>query len=116
MPHSALIVAVPEAEPLVGKWRLRYDNASLGIPAHVTLLFPFLPAGKLDEASFAELRELFAAQPAFSVAFPLVARFPEIVWLAPEPAEPFRLLTELIFGRYPATRRTRASTTRSSRI
>jgi 2'-5' RNA ligase len=101
MPRSALIVAVAEAEPLVSEWRLRYDNASLGIPAHVTLLFPFAPAEKLDEALVGELRGLFAAQPAFSVAFPRVARFPEVAWLAPEPAEPFRRLTELILDRYP---------------
>jgi 2'-5' RNA ligase len=101
VPRSALIVAVPEAERLVGPWRLRYDNASLGIPAHVTLLFPFVPAEELDEHLFDELRELFAQQPSFFIAFPRVARFPEVVWLAPEPAEPFLRLTELIVGRYP---------------
>jgi 2'-5' RNA ligase len=102
MPRSALIVAVPEAEPLVGEWRLQYDNASLGIPAHVTLLFPFVPAGELDKALFGELRALFAAQAAFSVAFSRVARFTDVAWLAPEPAEPFRRLTELILRRYPS--------------
>jgi 2'-5' RNA ligase len=101
VPRSALIVAVPEAEPLVGPWRLRYDNASLGIPAHVTLLFPFVPAEKLDASLFEELRDLFAEQPAFAVAFPRVARFPEVAWLVPEPAEPFQRLTGLIFSRYP---------------
>jgi 2'-5' RNA ligase len=101
VPRSALIVAVPEAEPLVDEWRLRYDNASLGVPAHVTLVFPFMPAGDLGDALFGELRELFAAQPAFTVVFSRVARFTEVAWLAPEPAEPFRLLTELILRRYP---------------
>ena len=55
VPRSALIVAVAEAEPLVGEWRLRYDNALLGIPAHVTLLFPFVPAENVDEALFGEI-------------------------------------------------------------
>jgi 2'-5' RNA ligase len=101
MPRTALIIAVPEAEALVGDWRERYDNASLGIPAHVTLLFPFVPSEKVDDALLAELRELFAAQPAFSFSLPRVARFPEVAWLAPEPATPFRRLTELIYSRYP---------------
>ena len=65
MPRSALIVVVPEAEPLVHEWRLRYDNAELGIPAHVTLIFPFVPAEEIGEELVDELRELFAAQPAF---------------------------------------------------
>lgn len=102
MPRSALIVAVPEAEPLVGEWRLRYDNARLGIPAHITLLFPFVPAEELDEALFGELSELFAAQPAFAFTLTRLVDFPDqTLWLAPEPSEPFRKLTELIVERYP---------------
>jgi 2'-5' RNA ligase len=101
VPRSALIVAVPQAEPLVGHWRERYDNASLGVPAHVTLLFPFVPAEETDDALLATLRELFASHPAFSFSLTRVARFPEVAWLAPEPAKPFRRLTELIFSRYP---------------
>ena len=101
MPRSALIVAVPEAEPLVHEWRLRYDNAALGIPAHVTLIFPFVPAGEIGPELIEELRELFAARPAFSFTLANVARFPEVAWLAPDPSGPFRRLTELIFSRYP---------------
>ncbi len=101
MPRTALIIAVPEAEPVVGEWRERYDNARLGVPAHVTLLFPFVALEKLDDALLAELRELFASQPAFSFSLSRVAHFPDVTWLAPEPDEPFRRLTELIFGRYP---------------
>lgn len=102
MPRSALIVAVPEAEPLVGEWRLKYDNARLGIPAHITLLFPFVPAAELDEKLFEELRALFAAQPAFSFALTRVVDFPDqTLWLAPEPAAPFRTLTESIVLQYP---------------
>ena len=101
MPQTALIIAVPEAEPLVGEWRERYDNASVGVPAHVTLLVPFVPSEQLDDKLVAELRELFAAQPAFSFSLPRVARFEEVAWLAPEPDQPFRRLTELICSRYP---------------
>lgn len=102
MPRSALIVAVPEAEPIVGEWRLRYDNARLGIPAHVTLIFPFAPAEQLGETLFDELRTLFAARPAFSFSLTGLAEFPDqTIWLTPEPANPFRELTELILDRYP---------------
>ena len=101
MPRSALIVAVPEAEPLVHVWRLRHDNAALGIPAHITVIFPFVPAEELGEELVDELRKLFATQPAFSFTLARVARFPEVAWLAPEPDEPFRRLTNLIFLRYP---------------
>ena len=101
MPRTALIVVVPEAEPLVGEWRERYDNSSLGIPAHVTLLFPFVSTEAVDDALLEELRALFATQSSFSFSLPRVARFPEVAWLAPEPDAPFRSLTELIVARYP---------------
>ena len=101
MPQTALIVAVPEAESLVGAWRERYDNASLGVPAHVTLLAPFVPSEELGDPLLVELRQLFAAEPAFSFSLPRVARFEGVAWLAPEPDEPFRHLIELICSRYP---------------
>ena len=101
MPRSALIVAVPEAEPLVHDWRLRYDNAELGIPAHVTLIFPFVPAEEIGVELLDELRKLFAEQPAFEFTLAGVARFADVAWLAPDPSDPFRRLTDLIFSRYP---------------
>lgn len=102
MPRSALIVEVPEAETAVHDWRLKYDNARLGIPAHITLLFPFFPTERLDEQVKVDLRELFRTQPPISFSLTKVTVFPdETIWLAPEPSEPFRRLTELIVERYP---------------
>jgi 2'-5' RNA ligase len=102
VPRTALIIEVPEAEPFVREWRLRYDNASIGIPAHVTLLFPFVAAEHFDDVLLDELRRLFAEQDAFSFALTRLDEFPdETVWLEPEPSEPFRRLTEAIAARYP---------------
>ena len=42
-PESALVILVPEAEPLVRPFRHRFDpSAALGVPAHITLLYPFI--------------------------------------------------------------------------
>ena len=42
---TAVLLAVPEAEPLVHDWRGKGDpSAAHGVPAHVTLLHPFLPS------------------------------------------------------------------------
>ena len=41
--ESAIIVPAPEVEPVVGPLRLQFDmGARLGIPAHITLLYPCL--------------------------------------------------------------------------
>lgn len=99
--RTALIVAVPEAEPIVREWRVRYDNGGLGVPAHITLLFPFASKDQLDEALLTELEGLFACRPRFSFSLARVARFRDAAWLAPEPDQGFRELTQLIFDRYP---------------
>ncbi len=41
--QSAVLVPVPEAERVVSRHRIRLDPAAeLGVPAHVTVLYPFV--------------------------------------------------------------------------
>lgn len=102
---SALIVAVPEAEPAVAALRAAYDPAaSWGVPAHVTVLYPFLPPQAIDAGVLAAVRAAVAAVPAFDVAFARTARFADpVLWLAPEPDAPFRALTAAVWARFPST-------------
>jgi hypothetical protein len=60
-----------------------------------------MPAEEVDDQVLGELGDLFASQPSFRYRLPRVARFPEVAWLAPDPAGPFSDLTELIASRYP---------------
>ncbi|SEG24892.1 2'-5' RNA ligase superfamily protein [Nonomuraea solani] len=94
---TALIVNVPEAEPLVRRWRAR----ELGFLAHVTVLVPFLHVSRVDDTIRDELRELFLRHPAFEVTFREIGRFPDVVYLVPEPADPFVRLTEAVVARWP---------------
>jgi hypothetical protein len=42
--HTALVIPVPEAEPAVSAIRRQYDAAAnSGMPAHITLVYPFVP-------------------------------------------------------------------------
>lgn len=42
--ESSLIVPIPAAMPIIEPWRERLDPYSAyGMPAHVTVLYPFLP-------------------------------------------------------------------------
>ncbi len=104
-PISALVVRVPAAEALVHDLRQRHDpSAADGVPAHVTLLVPFLAPADATAADTAALRALFALQPAFDVLFARVGRFPATAWLAPEPAAPFIALTTALVARWPQCR------------
>jgi 2'-5' RNA ligase len=102
MPESALVVEVPEAEPLVAEWRAKHDaSARRGVPAHITVLYPFMPAELVDESVLGELRDLFAREHTFAFELTQVSRFPDVAWLAPEPADPFKALTSLVLARFP---------------
>jgi 2'-5' RNA ligase len=95
--RTALIIEVPEAEPAVGDVRWQHDpSAALGVPAHITVLFPF---GEVDED---ELAALIARWHAFDFALERVETFDNgVVWLFPRPMRPFADLTEAIAQRWP---------------
>lgn len=100
--QSALLIPVPEAERLVGEWRSLYDpSAAVGVPAHITLLYPFVPRTEIGEPLLEELGRLFAGFPPFAYRFPACARFPGVLYLALEPAKPFQRLIADLAARYP---------------
>lgn len=102
--ESAVIVPVPAAEPVVASWRARFDaSAAAGMPAHVTALYPFLPAERLTDEVVGALRELCAGLPVLDVVFARTARFDDsaVVYLEPEPADGLLALTMAIVGRWP---------------
>ena len=103
-PHSGLIVEVPEAEPAVARLREHLDaSALLGIPAHITVLFPFMPPGSIDPAVLTELARLFAAVSRFGFRLDRTDWFgDEVLWLGPDDPGPFRALTEAVHRAYPA--------------
>jgi hypothetical protein len=100
---SALIVPVPRAEPVVGSWRARFDRAgSTGVPAHITVLYPFLPPGRLTAEVLAEIAKLVGARAAFDFSLARTGRFGETtLYVEPDPTEPFVDLTMAVFERFP---------------
>lgn len=71
------------------------------MPPHVTLLWPFAIPPVTDEDR-AGLREIAAAASPFDFVFPALRRFPNVLWLAPEPMQPFLDLTQRIVERWPS--------------
>jgi 2'-5' RNA ligase len=102
-PQSGLIVEIPDAEPVVGRHRERLDSsARLGVPAHITVLFPFMEPSEIDDAVQARLQDLFAAADAFDFVLDRTDWFDdEVLWLAPRDPGPFSALTQLVVGVFP---------------
>jgi 2'-5' RNA ligase len=98
---SAVVVRVP-LPPALMRLRARWDSAaSVGVPAHVTIVFPFLPAAQLTLGVRQSLADVAARQRPFDVRFARVGRFPTVVYLAPQPSAPFTRLTEAVVERFP---------------
>jgi 2'-5' RNA ligase len=99
---SALVVLVPEAESTVAQFRQRYDPAAArGMPAHITLLYPFKDPEQIDPVVLLELGNLFARFDSFSFTMKGTGRFPGVLFLQPEPREPFDAMIKAIMRRYP---------------
>lgn len=101
--ESALVVIVPEAERPVGPLRRLHDpSAAAGVPAHVTVLYPFVPPAEVDSVLETRLGELFAGIDAFDYRFERVGRFDDTtIILVPEPAAAFVALTAAVARRWP---------------
>lgn len=90
------MIPFPSVEPLVGRHRRQHDPvAALGVPAHVTVHFPWLPAAGVDDRALASVARLAGMTPRIPVTFAQTRWFEEsVLWLAPEPDAPFRDLSE----------------------
>lgn len=102
MPETALICRVPESERYIARYRERYDPpARRRVPAHVTILYPFMAPGQVDTAVVAELTRIAAGIPCFDYRLRETRRFPVSLYLAPEPDRSFAALTQAVHRAFP---------------
>jgi hypothetical protein len=100
--RTAVVVLVPAADPVVGHWRQRYDpHAAAGVPAHVTVLYPWIPAARLTDDDERALGTIAAGHDRFGLDFTGFGEFDRTLWLAPTPADPVLALTRSVVARWP---------------
>lgn len=96
---------MPAVEPFVRGRFEHYDPAYLSSDpafthAHLTVLAPFLTAP--DPESLAVAGAIFAATAPIAFTLGRLETFPNgVIYLAPEPADPFRVLTERFVAAFP---------------
>lgn len=101
-PQSALVALAPEAEDLVARFRAEFDpSAAAGIPAHITLLYPFVSprSGYRDVEGL--LRAVIGAHGTIDYQLSQISRFRGVVYLQPEPDLVFRALTAALWEAFP---------------
>lgn len=102
--ETAVLVLVPEAETAVREHRAHLDMAaSWGVPAHLSVVYPFVSPADIDDTVLARLAVAVGTVRAFDCVFPRSAWFgDDVLWLAPEPDAPFRELTRAVVAAFPA--------------
>jgi len=102
LPETALICRVPEAERYIARYRERFDpSARRNVPAHVTILYPFMPPAQVDSGVIDELRAIATAVRCFDYRLAETRRFPVALYLAPQPEDSFAALTAAVFRAFP---------------
>ena len=71
------------------------------MPAHITVLFPFVPVSQLSH-EVDGLHSLFAVVTPFDFALTSVGRFERTAYLEPDGPERFTAITEMVANRWPA--------------
>jgi 2'-5' RNA ligase len=101
--RTAVIVPVPAVDSLVEEHRRHLDvAASWGVPAHVSVLYPFVEPAQVDDDLVATLAAVLGPVSAFDCRFTRTRWFgKDVLWLDPEPAQPFRDLTAAVWETFP---------------
>lgn len=101
--ETALLI-LPPKEVQVFSYPLReaYDSQAAGsqLPAHITLLYPFVPPGLID-ATVPKLRKLLEDCPPFELTLDKYGRFEGAIFLEPSDPEPVLRLYDLLAREFP---------------
>ena len=99
---TVLLIPVPQVEITVGKLRNKYDRSShLGIPSHITVLFPFMQSERIDNKVINQLKLVFGNIRSFEYKLSKVFNFPGVIYLQPNPRQSFIKLTKEVFKLFP---------------
>lgn len=93
---------MPEAERYIGHHRQRFDPpARRNVPAHVTVLYPFMDSALIDAQVLRTLADVAGAVPRFEYRLRETRRFASSLYLAPEPGDGYRALTNGVHRAFP---------------
>ena len=98
---SAVIVRANLPGGLERLRRRRVGNAAVGVPAHMTLLHPFIEPADLKASVRRRLLEVAADHRPFDYQQAQQAEWPDAIYVAVEPVRPFVLLQRDLQAAFP---------------
>jgi 2'-5' RNA ligase len=100
--RSALIVRATLPGGLERLRRKGVEDASDGLPAHLTLLYPFVAPDRLDRRVRDRIVAVCADRDPFGYVLAGPARWPDTVYVAVDPSGPFVALQDALAQTFPA--------------
>ena len=102
MSSAGLVLLVPTLGAVIDDLRQRHDPAwRQGMPAHVTLVYPFMDPVDIGPTQRARLSAVFRGFAPLELSFSRIGRFPEVLWVAPEPSEPIVEMVRAVAAAFP---------------
>jgi 2'-5' RNA ligase len=101
MSESAIVVRIRVPAAIERLRKARDWAARRGVPAHVTILYPFVNGPELTPAVRRQVAEIAGEFRAFEVSFSTVGRWPGVVYLEPVPASRFSALIDRCAAAFP---------------
>ena len=98
---SAVIVRTRLPSGLERLRRRRVASAAVGVPAHVTLLYPFIELEDLEPSVRRRLRQIAAAHLPFDYRHDRIAEWPDAIYVVVEPGAPFKRLQRDLQAAFP---------------
>lgn len=98
---------MPEAEAVASSWRRQFaTDATEGMWAHLTLIYPFRDSSQVDAGTWREIVHVLRPFRSFAFRLTRTAYFhgePPVLYLVPEPSSPFVRMTETLAAAFPDT-------------
>jgi 2'-5' RNA ligase len=99
--QSAVIIRARLPAGLERRRRRSIADAADGVPAHLTLLYPFVDPAELDDAIRGRIAAVAANHEPFDYRLVGEARWPDTVYVAVAPADPFVTLQADLGAAFP---------------
>lgn len=98
--ESTLVLLVPEADDHLGNLRRELDPSAMA--AHITLLYPFVPAHLVDDKIIEQVRHVVSEITTFDYDLDHIGWFDQrVLYLGPTPQSPFAALTAELVKQFP---------------
>ena len=99
---TALVVLVPEAEPVLAIANAQMSaEKRLSTPAHITLIYPFMPPELISDEVLTSLVHFFDGFAPLSFELSIGWFGKEVLLLVPTPSSELVALTEAVLARWP---------------